>query len=377
MKFLHISDLHLGKRVNEFSMIEDQRYILDQIIEICETERPDGVLIAGDVYDKPVPPVEAVQLLDRFLTALSEKGTQTFVISGNHDSAERIAFASALMERAGIHISPAYTGEVEPFTLEDEFGQVNIYLLPYIKPARVRAIFQDTEILSYSDAVQAAISHMEINSAVRNVIVSHQFVTGAQRSESEEIFIGGSENVNASVFDQFDYAALGHIHRPQNISRKTIRYSGSPLKYSFSESNDIKSVTVVELAEKGHVAIRAVPLVPLHDMREIRGTYEDITSKKNYEGAPREDYIRITLTDEEDILDAAEKLRVIYPNLMKLDYDNTRTRTVLDVVLPDFTKTESPSDLFHSLYLRQNGEDISMAQSAFLDKMIASIWTEI
>ena len=325
MKIIHLSDLHLGKRVHEFSMLDDQRYILKQILEHVAEEHPDAVILAGDIYDKPVPPAEAVQLFDQFLCGLAEQGVEVMIISGNHDSAERIAFGGKLMEYSGVHVSPVYDGDVKPVELEDEYGIAQFFLLPFIKPIHVRRCYAEEEIESYTDAMRTAISHMERNADARQVLVTHQFVTGAERSDSEEISVGGTDNVDVTVFDGFDYVALGHIHRPQRIMRDTVRYCGTPLKYSFSEAGHEKSLTVVELAEKGNVSIRHIPLTPKHDMREIRGTYMELTDRAYYRDMDREDYLHITLTDEEDIPDAVRKLQVIYPNLMKLDYDNART----------------------------------------------------
>ncbi len=284
MKLIHLSDLHLGKRVNEFSMLEDQEFILTKIINIIDGEKPDAVIIAGDVYDKSVPSAEAVQLFDDFLCRLAKRKLHVFVISGNHDSAERMAFGGRLMEMSGVHMSPVCNGNVKPISLEDEFGRVNFYMLPFVKPANVRRFFEDSEIESYTDAVRAAVESMNVNTAERNVIITHQFVTGAERSESEEISVGGSDNVDASVFDCFDYVALGHLHGAQSIGRETLRYSGTPLKYSFSEKDQTKAVTVVELGEKGRVCVSSLPLAPRRDMREIRGTYAELTLRDNYAG---------------------------------------------------------------------------------------------
>ena len=317
MKFLHLSDLHIGKRVNEFSMLEDQEYILTKIINIIDDEKPDAVVVAGYVYDKSVPSAEAVQLFDDFLCRLAHRKLQVFVISGNHDSAERMAFGGRLMDISGVHMSPVYNGKVEAISLDDEFGRINFFMLPFVKPANVRRFFEDAEIESYTDAVRVAVENMNVNADERNVIVTHQFVTGAEKCESEEISVGGSDNVDASVFDAFDYVTLGHIHGPQNIGSERVRYCGTPLKYSFSEAKHKKSVTVVEMGEKGSLEIRTVALVPKRDMREIKGTYAEITLKDNYINTNTDDYMHITLTDEEDIPDAIGKLRVIYPNLMK------------------------------------------------------------
>lgn len=374
MKLIHLSDLHIGKRVNEFSMLEDQEYILKKIINVIDDEKPDAVLIAGDVYDKSVPSAEAVQLFDSFLTDLAKRKLHTFIISGNHDSAERLAFGGRLMELSGVHMSPVYSGNVEPVSLEDENGKVNFYILPFIKPANVRRFFEEEAIESYTDAVRIAVENMNINTAERNVIVTHQFVTGAERSESEEVSVGGSDNVDAIVFDGFDYVALGHIHGPQNIGSERIRYCGTPLKYSFSEVKHNKSVTVVNLGKKGELEIRTVPLTPKHDMRKIKGKYDDIVLKENYEGTDTDDYMHITLTDEDDIPDALGKLRSIYPNLMKIDYDNKRTRSSSNLDVTDNIEQKSPLELFCELYEKQNGQTMSDEQLTFSKQLIESIW---
>ena len=377
MKLIHLSDLHLGKRVNDFSMLEDQQYILAEILQIIDREEPDGVLIAGDVYDKSVPFAEAVALLDDFLVRLSKRELRIFVISGNHDSPERMAFGGRIMERSGVHLAPVYDGRVEPVVLTDEYGPVKLYLLPFVKPSHVRRCFPEREIATYTDAVAAAIEVMGVDTTVRNVLVTHQFVTGAARCDSEELSVGGTDNVDAAVFDPFDYVALGHIHGPQQVGRETVRYCGTPLKYSFSEAGHKKSVTVVELGEKGSVTIRTIPLKPLRDMVELRGTYEELTLRAFYEGTsyPR-DYIHITLTDEDDIPDAVGKLRIIYPNLMKLDYDNKRTRAGIHLEGAEDVQQKSPLELLEEFYSSQNGQPMSEEQRAFARDMMERIWEE-
>lgn len=376
MKFVHLSDLHLGKRVNEFSMIEDQAYILTKILGIIREERPDGVLIAGDIYDKSVPSVEAVSLFDDFLKQLSRQQTQVFIISGNHDSPERLGFASELIALSGIHIAPAYDGMVCPVSLEDGYGTVNVYMLPFIKPVHVRSAFPEEKAESYTEAVSAAIAHMDIREGERNILIAHQFVTGAARCESEDISVGGLDNVDASVFDAFDYVALGHIHGPQQIGRESVRYCGTPLKYSFSEAKQCKSVTVAELKEKGNLGIRTVSLMPLRDLRELKGTYEELANRKNYEGTSLEDYLHITLTDEEDIVDAVGKLRVIYPNLMKLDYDNRRTRENREIASGDEMEAKTPMELVREFYERQNNQPMNGKQEALVSRLMEKIWEE-
>ncbi len=374
MKFIHLSDLHLGKRVNAFSMIDDQKDIVKKILKVIKEEKPDAVLIAGDIYDKPVPSVEAVELFDDFLKQLSRQKLQVFIISGNHDSPERMAFAAELIEASGIHIAPVYGGKVEPVSLRDAYGTVNIYMLPFIKPVHVRSVFPEEKAESYTEALDVAISHMEVDKEERNILLTHQFVTGAVRSESEEISVGGSDNVDASVFSAFDYVALGHIHGPQHVGRETIRYCGTPLKYSFSETRHRKSVTVLEMKEKGKNHICTVDLVPLHDLRELRGTYEELTNKKNYEGTVLDDYIHITLTDEEDIPDAVGKLRVIYPNLMKLDYDNRRTRGNQEITGGEDVDTKTPMELIFDFYEKQNNQPMNEAQEGFVTELMEKIW---
>lgn len=461
MRFLHISDLHLGKRVNEYSMIEDQAYILERIADIADEERPDAVLIAGDVYDRTVPPAEAVSLFDRFLVRLSQAGHRVLAVSGNHDSAERLAFGGRLMEGSGVCIAPPYSGRIVPQVLSDSFGEVRIWMVPFLRPAAVRPFFPDLEIASHTDALAAVISSMEIDPAQRNVFLGHQFVTGASQSGSEEIIVGGEGAVDASVFAPFDYTALGHLHgaqnvrsadrpsevqgtksidsrleaqgpegadhlletgsqagtngllearRPertgsrleagsqagtndllvargpvepsslpeaQNLENPRIRYCGTPLKYSFSEVRQRKSVTIAELGAKGDLKIREVPLVPLRDMTEIRGSYEEVTLRSFYEGKDFKDaYLRITLTDEDDVPDAMAKLRVIYPYLMKLDYDNLRTRTSLEVGSPADLEKRTPLGLFEELFGLQNGRPMSEGQRALAQDLIDRIWEE-
>ena len=378
MKFIHISDLHLGKRVNEFSMLEEQDAILKQILKIIDAEAPNGVLIAGDIYDKSVPSAEAVQLFDGFLCELAKRHLQVFIISGNHDSPERIAFGSRIMDASGIHLSPVYNGTVEPITMTDEHGVVNIYMLPFIKPGHVRRFYENEEIISYTDAMRVAIGVMNINTSERNVLVTHQFVAGATTCESEEISVGGTDNVDASVFSDFDYVALGHIHGAQNCGSERVRYCGTPLKYSFSEAKHQKSVTVVELGEKDKFSVRTIDLTPVHDMSEIKGTFAGLTDPVYYTDNPIiENYLRITLTDEEDIPDAVGRLRMIYKNLMRLDYDNKRTRTNNVITGAVDTETKSAYELFAEFFEKQNNTEMSNEQSAYMKELIEKIEEEM
>lgn len=375
MKFIHLSDLHIGKRVNEYSMLEDQEYILTKIINIIDEIKPDAVIIAGDVYDKSVPSAEAVTLFDSFLVRLSRRNLSVFIISGNHDSPERISFGAKLMESNNIYISPVYNGKIDPVVLDDEFGKINIWMLPFIKPVHVRKFFEDEQINSYTDAIRVALDNLNVNNNERNILITHQFVTGSQRSESEEISVGGSDNVDVSVFENFDYTALGHIHRPQNCGSNKVRYSGTPLKYSFSESTDKKSVTVVEICEKGNLIVDTVPLIPMRDMVEIKGKYEDIIRRDFYKDTSyQNDYVHITLTDEEEIIDAVGKLRTVYRNLMKFDYDNIRTRTsgVIDGV--EVAEKKSPFDYVSQLYEKQNNQPMNEKQEIYIKDLIERIW---
>lgn len=374
MKFMHLSDLHIGKRVNEFSMIEDQRYIMDRILEYVEEESPDGILIAGDVYDKSVAPAEAVDLFDDFLYELVSRNQQVFIISGNHDSPERLAFGGRLMEVSGVHLSPVYAGHISPYAMEDEEGKVNVYLMPFVKPQQVRRFFQDAEINNYTDALRTIIDDMQVNTSERNILVCHQFIVGADRTNSEETVVGGLDSVEASVFTPFDYVALGHIHRPQKVTADHIRYSGTPLKYSFSEEKDEKSVTIIELGVKGQLDIRTLPLIPKRDMRTIRGKFAEVTAESFVATQNREDYLRVILTDEEDIPNVYGQLQVIYPCLMKIEYDNTRTQASGYDGSAAEVESKSPYELFAELYEMQNGKAMSEEQSDYIAKLIEEIW---
>ena len=416
MKFIHLADLHIGKRVNAFPMLEDQRYILKQILTILREEQPDGgVILAGDIYDKAIPSAEAVELFDEFLTQLAALRLRVFIIAGNHDSPERIAFGNRLMDRSGIYLSPVYDGHVKRITCRDTASAVtlsaanavdldagtypvesastsaaastcppvDVYLLPFLKPANVRRFNPEETIESYTDAMRVAIAHMDIDPTHRNLLVTHQFVTGASRSDSEDISVGGSDNVDASVFAPFDYVALGHLHGPQQMGEEgspLIRYAGTPLKYSFSEARHHKSVTVVGIGEKKadgvvDVCISTRELRPLHDMREIRGSYEELTLRANYEGTATDDYIHATLTDEIEIPDAARHLQVIYPNLMKLDYDNARTRGQGSERLElEQLEEKSPLDLFSELFEKQNHKEMTEEQARYVQAQMEKIW---
>ena len=375
MKIMHLSDLHLGKRVNEFSMIADQTYILNEIINIIDEQKPKVIILAGDIYDKPIPPAEAVELFDDFLYKLSKRNLYVFIISGNHDSAERIAFGSRLFDKSGIYLSPVYNGKILPISVDDECGDINFYMLPFIKPVHVRRFFPNASISTYTDALNTVITDMNIDNTKRNILITHQFVTGSSRTESEDVSVGGSDNVDADIFKDFDYVALGHIHRSQSCGSEYIRYCGTPLKYSFSESKDTKSITVIDIKEKGDIKLDFIPLTSLRDMVEIKGSYNELMLKSFYENTSLPtDYVHITLTDEEDIPDVITKLRVIYKNIMKLDYDNQRTRKSSEINLINAVDSMSPLELFDTFYEIQNGRYLSDAQRVFLENIIEGVW---
>lgn len=372
MKLFHLSDLHIGKRVNEFSMIEDQKYILTQILYAADQEKPDGILISGDVYDRTIPTAEAVQVFDAFLTRLSEQKIPAFIISGNHDSAERLAFGSSLMGKSGIYFSKVYDGTVEKIPMQDAYGTVWIYLLPFLRPSTIRHALPERaeEVQSAADAVRIALEQTKIDEKERNVLLAHQFVTGAKRCDAEELQVGDVDQIPAELFALFEYVALGHIHSPQKVGRETVRYCGAPLKYSFSEAGQEKSITVVELKEKGSVDLRTIPLKSLHDLRKIRGTYLEVTAKSFYENRDCEDYLQVTLTDEEDVPDGMAKLRTIYPNLMRLEYDNKRTRSNAEVRAAERVEEKSELELFQEFYELQNNQSMTEVQEQFVEELL-------
>jgi len=379
MRFLHTADLHIGKRVNEFSMLEDQEYILRQILKTADKEQVEAVLIAGDVYDKQVPSAEAVRLFDWFLTQLNSRKLPVIVIGGNHDSVERLSFGAQIMEESGVYLTQSYDGKVVPVRLEDEYGPVNLWMLPFLKPAMVKRFFSEQDIVTYQDALETVIGNMELNREERNLLIAHQFVTGAVTGGSEdsvEVFVGGVENVDASVFADFDYVALGHIHRAQSAGGEQIRYSGTPLKYSFSEIRHEKSVTIAELKEKGSLTVHQEPLKPLHDMREIRGSYEELVLRENYQGTDLEDYLHVILTDENDIPDVIGRLRSIYPNIMKLDYDNQRTRRNQELMKEEAAVEQSPMELLGQFFLQQNNQEMSPEQTEYARTLMETIRKE-
>lgn len=374
MKFFHLSDLHLGKTVHEYSLLEDQAFILRAIIDLVDERHPDAVLISGDVYDRSVAPSDALGLFDNFLVELVYRGVKVCVISGNHDSAERLAFAARLLAGSGVYIAPAYDGKVGKVSLRDEFGEVDVHLLPFIRPNMVRRFFPDQKIDTWTDAVRAALSEADFTPGRRNILLAHQFVTGGEISDSEEFAVGGADNVDVSAFFGFDYVALGHLHKAQQLGAGKLRYCGTPLKYSFSEAGHVKSVTEVTLDRQGGVTLETLPLAPLRDLQIIRGAYMEVSGKPYYDTVNREHYYKIVLTDEEDQPDALRKLRLIYPRLMRLEYDNLRTCSQGFLSPAGDTRDLSPMDLFGKLYKEQNGQELSQEQRDYLAEKIEAIW---
>ncbi|MEG2199500.1 MAG: exonuclease SbcCD subunit D [Anaerovorax sp.] len=381
MKLLHISDLHIGKRVHEFSMMKDQAYILEGILKTVEVEKPQVVLVAGDIYDKSVPSGEAVDLFDEFLTKLSQKNCTIMMVSGNHDSPERLNFGSRIMRSQNIHIAGSFSGELRKERVEDAYGTVNFYLLPFVKPAMIKGYFEDRTMETYEEGVEAILDSAEIDYSQRNVLVAHQFVTSMGkepvRSESESISIGGLDAMDCRLFQQFDYVALGHIHRPQRIGEAYIRYSGSPLKYSFSEVNHKKSMIMVTLEgvkDQGqmHRTVTQVPLVPLHDLREIKGPIMELLRPEVYTLGNRLDYIWATLTDEEVLVDPMEKLRKVYPNLMKLTFQrdaDLQKKEGASLTVEELIE-RNPLTLFQDFFEEQNGRKMTAAQEKIVKDVV-------
>lgn len=360
MKVMHISDLHIGKKVHEFSLIEDQKYILNEILNKITTFEVATLIIAGDVYDKVVPTVEAVKLFDWFLKSLVDLKVNVIVISGNHDSNERLSFMSKIVEANNIYITPVYDNIINNVLIDD----VTFHLFPFLKPKQVKK-YDDT-IRDYNSMMQYLISNCDMGE--KNIAIVHQFLTGSKTSDSEEISIGGIDNISSELFRNFDYTALGHLHRPQKVGRETIRYSGSILKYSFSESNDTKSCVIINTDDFSYTL---EPLIPLRDMVEIKGYYKDIVSKNYYDNLNLDNYYHITLLDEEDVYDALNKLRVVYKNIMKLDYDNKRSRSVNSISAKKYVE---PIDFFKELYVLQNNCDISEIQNDYVIDLMNDIW---
>ena len=367
MKFFHLGDLHLGKRVYDFSMIEDQKFILAQILEQAEKEKIDGIFISGDVYDKGVPPVEAVRLLDGFLTELSKREISVFLIAGNHDSAQRLDFGSQLFQENHIHICGTYDGRVKRVLMKDSFGEIELFLLPFIKPALVSPYFEE-EITSYEKAVELVLQSEPKEQSRRNILLAHQFVTWrgeAERSDSETYSLGGVDAVDADVFAAFDYVALGHLHSPQKIGREEIRYAGSPLAYSFSEIRRKKSITMLEFNEKGAIKIDYLPLTPKRPLREIKGPLQGLLEAAKAQGGS-EDYIRAILTDAAALNDPLGKLRFYYPNLMTMELEG-QERQERELLFS--AEDTSPKELFSLFFQRQTQREMNGEQKKVAEKI--------
>lgn len=359
MKFIHLGDLHIGKSVNGFSMINDQKYILKEIIRIGRERNIDAVLIAGDVYDRSIPSEQAVELFDDFLTELSGLGWKVYMVSGNHDSDERLNFGSSLFQANNVYIAGKYDGKVQKYELPDEHGVVNIWLMPFVKASRVGHYFPDADTSTYDAAFRVVVESCDVDETQRNVMVAHQLVTGRTKdvelsgSESSYLNIGTLERITADCFDAFDYVALGHIHGPQKIEREECRYSGSPLKYSLKEIGKDKSVPVVTMGEKGKIDIELVPLKPLRNMRKITGPLEELVAS----AVDTEDYIHAVLTDESAQFDAMVRIRDVYPHTMKLEYDNSETRAMRDSDGVVVTEDKSFHELVQEFYKMMKGAE--------------------
>lgn len=369
MKFLHLSDLHLGKQMNDLCLLPDQEAILQQILSLAETEQADAVLIAGDVYQRSTPQAEAMALFDRFVSALAEKGKKVFVISGNHDSALRISYFASLVKQAGVHVTENFDGRLQSSSLQDRDGEVVLWMLPFVRPAQVKRFLPEEKIVTCQDAVAAVIRRAAIDPKKRNVLIAHQFIAGSETCDSEEHMVGGLDAIDASVFDVFDYVALGHIHKAQKVGRETLRYAGSPLKYSFSECNHHKSVTLVDLQEKGQVQLRRLPLYPLRDVRQIEGMMEDLL-RMPYS----EDYVWVTVHDELVPPDARITLSVNFPNMMKFSVVNSRTKQDINVLATEKMENKTAAELFCDFYsLQNNGQLPTDAHRNVLEKVIREL----
>ena len=377
MKLMHLSDLHLGKLVLEQSMIDDQKYILNQIIDIVKKERVDIVLIAGDVYDKSIPTIEAVNLFSDFLTRLYKLKVLVFVISGNHDSKDRLSFGNELFVDNGIYIEGIFNGNLRCETINDKDGKLNIYMLPFIKPVEVKRFYPDEIIDTYEDAIKCILKHSSINKSERNIIMVHQFVTSLGedviRSDSESISLGGIDNIDVTLFKDFDYVAMGHIHGPQKVGRETARYSGSPLKYSFSEVNQKKSVCIIEFNSKEDINISKIPLIPIRDMRVIKGPFDKLISKEIVNLENKNDYLDVVLTDDDYIINAIGKLRKFYPNILKLEYENKISSNEVSDNIDIDKSNMSPIDLFSEFYKMQNGIELPEKKRKIIEEVIKEV----
>lgn len=377
MKILHLADLHLGKRVNEMSMIEDQKYILDQIITLIKEESVEIVLLCGDIYDKSIPTIEAIHLLDEFLDQLSKMAIKVLMISGNHDSIDRLSFGKSLFTRSNLYIASQFENEIEKITVKENGITVNFYMLPFVKSAYISHIFQ-LQTDSYEECFRYLIEHTKIDEEETNILLSHQFVTANKKnpelSDSETSSLGGIDNIDFHIFDPFDYVALGHIHKPQAMGREMVRYAGSILKYSFSEIHMDKKATILTIDAKKEISLSFHPLKPLRDMREIECSLEELL-KKQCEIGNQEDYMHVILTDEEQILDAIGKVRAIYPNVMQISFKNRRHMKQLESaqIKEDQISDQSPAELFEQFYKMQNHIDLDEKRL----QLVLSVFEEV
>ncbi len=384
MKIFHISDLHIGKQLHYYNLREEQEDVLDKIIQAAQLHKPDVLLIAGDVYDKAAPSAEAYEIFDRFLNRLTDlaKWMPVLIIAGNHDNASRLAYASEFLEKSCIYIAAKAPEADEPLkklTLTDEHGEVDFYLLPFIRPRDVRHIFEEGVVTSYDTAVAAVLEREQIDYTRRNVLVAHQFfVAGSsepERCESEQAYIavGGIDSVDIRHVQDFDYVALGHIHGAQRMGADHIRYSGTPLKYSVSEANHHKGITMITMGRKGEsVQIQQLPLKPLHDVKKLQGTLEELLHLDN---APTEDYVSITLTDEDSLHRPKDQLEEHYQRIMEVRLDNSRVRHKLEQTMAS-EEHLTPFEAFQEFYQEMNGQPMSDDELNVLTDVIEHITAE-
>lgn len=377
MKLLHTADLHIGKIVNDFSMLEDQKFILDQIREIACINRVDGIILAGDIYDRAIPTGEAVMVFNDFLTQLSQKGITVYMISGNHDSPERISYGESLLAEQKVAIAGVFRGEVSVFRPEDEYGTVEIVMLPFIRPSLAEEKTSEAAVgkilRHYWDRNKA-----DTDKKKRHVLVTHYFVTDAGKepelSDSETtIHVGGIDNVDASLFEGFDYVALGHIHKPQQIGDKPVYYAGSPLKYSFSEVNQTKSVLLLKLDGAGLLSVEKIPLCPLHEMRKVEGTLKEIMENAVREAEGRQDYIQAVITDREELIDPIGTLRSVYPSIMQIVRKERGENIASSAVESIMVRQKEPVSLFEEFYHLVRGEELTKEKKELLEAVVREV----
>lgn len=374
MRFVHVGDLHLGKVVNGYSLLEDQRITLEHLLSDAEEAQAGAIVLSGDLYDRSMPSAEAVALLDWLFTEAADRGFEVIAIPGNHDSPERVAYGSALLERQGISVPPVFEGELASVCLEDDYGEVRFWLLPFLRPSGVRPHFPEAEIgSSYTEALRSVLEAAEVDPKARNVLVAHQFVIagGVEPARSDsELSIGGVEGVDAALFEDFDYVALGHLHQPQQVGRPTVRYAGSLLKYSFSEARGQKSAVLVEMGPKGEVGVRLLPLRPPHDLREIKGPLAELVGEEALAAADPGDYIHAIITDDEPPADALAQLRAAFPRLMAMDVENASTLHHADLSHVEASReVDDPLALFERFFEEQTALELTAEQRELLQEV--------